>query len=478
MMKLLCGAFFLSSALIAPSPPGGIAWQTSLEAAMDLAARDGSVVFVAVNADDERTNDRMANEVLRDKSIDPLAESTVNLVASSNTHAKRRKSCPRFSGISCTQHENVADAVRRRVLRSSEPGAVIAPQHIWLGPTGDTLLSVPYGISIPEMEWCFITALRLVDPEADFECSSEARPPRRLIMGDVLDSAMAGEPWGTPPTKQETLELLGKLKRGGNPGDPEHARMIFRLTQADEPEARKFVLALLSASPGAKPAGGGGPDGDRPKQDRGDPRGDLLHWIGEASPLSYWEICAELLSSKDDLLRGGAAVALEQLAAPDSIKVVLSALGREKNPAIKKNLIRALGTAGGDNKRARRALLKHAADERNDLLHRNAIIALGSLAHDDDVDDRLHELLSDEHGQDQICAVLAMALTRNVDWLASLREKAREETLSDDLRQAVRVAIGVLEGGNLHTLRGTLTEVASDEIPRKRFFGELDRPQR
>ena len=74
----LCGA---------PLFAGDIEWKTSLGASLREAGASQRVVFLAVNMDGERANDRMVKEVYKDKAIQALAERTINLVASNDTHA-------------------------------------------------------------------------------------------------------------------------------------------------------------------------------------------------------------------------------------------------------------------------------------------------------------------------------------------------------------------------------------------------------
>ncbi|MDP6384773.1 MAG: hypothetical protein QGI93_01120, partial [Planctomycetota bacterium] len=74
---------------------GGIEWQASYELALTKAKAENKVVFVAVNMDGERANERMVREVYRDKVITKLAGETINLVSSNNTHGSG-KTCSRF----------------------------------------------------------------------------------------------------------------------------------------------------------------------------------------------------------------------------------------------------------------------------------------------------------------------------------------------------------------------------------------------
>lgn len=468
MIRFLTAAFLLASPWTSLAAAGGISWQATYEGALKLAAGEQKVVFIAVNMDGERANDRMAKEVYKDKAIVRLTEHTVNLVSSNFSHAEGDRKCPRFGGLTCTEHRRVDVEVRGKVLAPDDEGFVIAPQHVWLGPDGEVLLSVPYEVSVSELEWCFATALHLVDPELVLKISSGARAPKRLVMGGVADTGAAGGRGGAPPTRAEALELLDELKRSGGRGGGQQEK-LRRLARADEPEARDYVLSVLRASAGGGRWGSGG--GSNENGERTDRRATLLRWIGEASPQSYWEICVDFISAGEEGLRREAVVALEQLAAPESAKAIQAALGKEKDPAIKKNLFRALGTTGADNSRARKALLKQARDERKELWRLNAILALGSLAPHEEISERLLEILLEGEDRDRIAAAAAMALSRDPVWLGALEEVARESGLSPALEKAMGQAIGVLKGEPLGTLRATVSQVGSDEIERWRLFG-------
>ena len=173
----------------------------------------------------------------------------------------------------------------------------------------------------------------------------------------------------------------------------------------------------------------------------------------------------------EEELRGEAVIALEQIGAPESIKAIRAALGKEKDPTIKKNLYRALGAVGGDDSQARKALLKQAQDKRNELWRLNALIALGSLAPDEAVDQLLLKTLTEGTGLDPVAAALAMAITRNDVWVIPLSEKGREPGLAPELGSAIEKAIGVLRGQPFYTIMAAVRKTASDQVVRRRVFG-------
>lgn len=448
---------------------GDIAWRTDLRETLREAKASKQVVFVAVNMDGERANDRMVKDVYKDKLIVELAGRSLNLVASNDTHAGEGKTCPRFGHVTCKEHRHVDVDVRTQVLAPDEEGYVIAPQHLFLGPDGQVLLSVPYEVGVAELEWCFVAALKAVDPDLVLEPSKEARPPKRLVMAGV--HALGAESSELPLTREGALELVAELKKGMIRG-AERQKSLRKLAMADEKEAREYLLNVLRTAPGRGAGGGGrgGGGGGGPEGEKNDPRPRLMHWIGANSPASYWEVCAEFLGENDLLLRKEAVVAVEQLGSPDALKAIQKALRKEKDESVAKNLLRALGTCGGDDKGARKTLLKQAKSDKKPLLQANAVVALGWLSPDEEVAEFLTETLSEGEGQVQIGAVLAMAITRDGAWVELLQAKLEDEPEAP-LKEAIEAALAVLKGGPLGGIEGDVTRITSDELKRERLFG-------
>ena len=78
----------LLAALLLAILPGAdsIAWQPSLEAALERARAENRPVLLAVNMDGERANDLLAEEVYTDATIAELAALCACVVASATEH--------------------------------------------------------------------------------------------------------------------------------------------------------------------------------------------------------------------------------------------------------------------------------------------------------------------------------------------------------------------------------------------------------
>jgi HEAT repeat protein len=235
-----------------------------------------------------------------------------------------------------------------------------------------------------------------------------------------------------------------------------------------EPEAVEYVAAELKIDWFGRR---GFVDGDPGSADgRGDRQDRLMHSIGVLSPPVYWKVVADYLDHDDEKLRNEAAVALEQLAAPESAKAIASALSKEKSAAVRKDLARALGSAGAGDDKARKALLKCAGSDKDELVRRNAVVALGWLVPGSDVHKALGDSLSAAEPGRRSAAALAMALSRNPAWIPILEQAGTAEA-DPEAKAHAKAALEVLRGAPLGSLRSSVASVCGDTIARERIFG-------
>lgn len=458
--------------LSAPSAlAGSITWQTDFEKALEEASAAKKVVFLAVNMDGERANDRMAEKVYRDKQVIELSTHTLNLVASLAQHALADKDCTRFDGLRCVDHRRVDTAARKDILKADMDGLVIAPQHVFLSGDGSVLLSVPYELTNDELAWCFVTALQKADAATAPPMPSSARSPKRLIVGATYDPKAAGGSL-VPPTKKEVEAIITQLKKGlfGE----ERMREMQRLVLSDEPDAVEFIaLELKSAGwgggGGGGKGGGGGAAGGR--GGGGDSRHKLiLHAIGVFAPAPYWDMVSDFLGDNDPGLQREAAVALEQLAAPQAVPALTKALAGEKDPGMQKDILRALGSCGSTDAKTRATLIKRAKTDKQALVRANAYLALGWSASDTDVKACLRAALEKGDDLEREAAALAVGISRDAAWMAVL-DTAAGMAQDANAKAAIEAAKGVLNGAALSTLRDHVVRVGRDEVPRERIFG-------
>jgi len=472
---------------LAPAPADSIAWEPKPEAALARAKEQNLPLFVAINFDGERACDRFAEKAYHDKSIVALSASAVCVIASPSEHGGGAKPCPRFGSLLCAEHKQTDIWARKSVLKPDAEGFVVAPQHVFLAPDGKVILSVPYEIGESELAWCFVTAIHSIDPKSKVVAPPGAHPPRRLNLGAIIDPVSARAV--TPATHEEVVALIKAIKKGLK--GAEHVDALRRILSSDEPEGVDYIKTELRSgtgggggsgggSVGLGGGGGGGGGTGIPSTGGGgggggggeDNRALILHTIGALSPASYWEVVADFALGGEIGLRSEAAVALEELAAPASLKKVQAALAKESHRELKKDWIRALGAAGAADAQVRKELLKRARSEKDELLRLNTLIALGSLVPGDDVSEVLSSVLKSGSAAERSAVVCALAISRDPKWIEAIDATLKEAT-DADLVQACNMAAHSLRSGGLAPIREVLTKLAQDKIERDRWYGRV-----
>lgn len=434
-----------------------IQWCENYADTLARGAAESKVVMLALNMDGERANNSMAQVTYKDRALVGLTKDVLCLVGSASNH-NSSGTCSRFGSVSCADHQTIEKASRSGELARNPGGLIIAPQHVFIGPDGKVILSVPYLISIAELSWCLVEAQRSLDPESKLKLPSGARPPKRLIQEGVL---VLAESTGSterparsaaPATLEEALELIDVLRKGGR--GTGKVRALARIMTCDEDEPRTFTLQQLRGGLGKKP---------------GRLR-DLVHTIGLTAPASYWEVVAPYASNHDLLMREETAAALEQLASPKSLKVIGKALKKEKDGHIRGTWLRALASAGAGESKVRSTVLKAAAKEKDPQAKIGAIVALGYLVAHKDVEAAIRTAFASKDRDQLLAAACAMALTRDKRWRELLWPLLKQET-EGKFHDALTGCLEVLTLGRLQSLGAPLAEVCGDRIKRERFFG-------
>lgn len=147
VLRTLC---WLSSSLLWPaagtaqSEGAGpaIAWQRTLADALAVQKATGLPLLVAVNMDGEVFNERFAGTTYKDPEFVALTRGYVCLVCSPDRHTERdhdaagnRVECPRFPGVTCSEHISVEPLVFERFFH----GTRNAPRHVGVSPEGKVL---------------------------------------------------------------------------------------------------------------------------------------------------------------------------------------------------------------------------------------------------------------------------------------------------------------------------------------------------
>jgi hypothetical protein len=446
-------------ALAAGAGPGGggdIAWEPDWQAAFTRAAAEQRVVFLAVNMDGEKANDALAGKTYRDEMVTELTTRTVNLLASRFQHSG--KACNRFPGLSCADHQKTDIRAREKVLKAGAVGEVVAPQHVWLDGEGKVLLSVAYVVTAEELAWCFVTAIRRVDPEADVKMPSGARAPRRLVVDGV-----AGGETVRPLTEEELEKALDAINKIGL--GRERAELTISLLATDHPDAVEAIAKELS---GSSVRGARGSEGALAELQAS--RRTLVHRIGVISPPSFWEAVLVVIEDEDAQMRSEAAAALEQLGAADALKDVRKALGAEKDARAERDFLRALGACGRGDSGTRKKLLQHVKDKDAGIRH-NALFALGLHAGDKDAAAALHASFASADALDTQAALLGLATANESSQVEQIEKLLLGKGISAETVELAQRVIAVLKSeAPLAGLGEDVVRVCGDTVRRERFF--------
>ena len=125
-----------------PTPAPRIEWQRSLADALNVQLANGKPILICVNDDGEPFCERFATETYLDPSFVKLTEGYVCLVASPVHHNPRdydsmgrRIECPRFPGVTCSEHVNVEPMLYARWFKEQR----YAPRHVGVDQQGAVL---------------------------------------------------------------------------------------------------------------------------------------------------------------------------------------------------------------------------------------------------------------------------------------------------------------------------------------------------
>jgi uncharacterized membrane protein YgcG len=470
----------LLMSLLSAAPAAQIPWTPSLEKALEQSKAESKVLFLAINMDGEAANERVAKKVYADKAVIEQAARTLNVIASASEHAGTGKPCTRFDGVTCMDHRRSDTVARQQFLKADSQGFVVAPQHVFLGPDGKVILSVPYEIVASELVWCFATAQAKAFPDAKHPMPEGARMPRRVIMGGVYDPG-SSEAGAAPPTKAEVQEIIKELRKGVSAQD--RMAKLLRLILSDDPDAVEYIEQELKSS-GAAQGGGrgggggggrggggaGGGGGGRGSGDGAERHARILQAIGAFGPLVYTPLTQPFLTNSDPNLRSAAAVALEQLGSPEALKDLQAALTEEKDPDVKKRLVRALGSCGASEGRIQTLLQRQLKSEKNPSNRAAVIVALGYAQENPANDSFLEGLLAGAAPLDAQAAAAAAALARNERWKPVL-EKLIADTQDATQKAAFEKALEIVQSGKLAALAPVIEKLTGDDLPRERIFG-------
>ena len=127
---------------------GKIKWETDFDAALERAKKENKLIVACVSMKGERVCDVIVDEHYCDSKILKLSKNTVNLFCSPHGTAAQK---------------TMEQRLRTQLLKKSADDWIVAPQHVIFSPDGKLLSSVPYFLSVGELEWLWAEALKKHD---------------------------------------------------------------------------------------------------------------------------------------------------------------------------------------------------------------------------------------------------------------------------------------------------------------------------
>lgn len=431
-----------------------IRWTKSLSGALEQAAEEERVVFVALTIDGEARAERFARDTYFEREVIAQSERTINVIGSPNEH-RNKGACKMFQEIECIDHQRADAEIREELVARNDLGLAALPQHLWLNSSGEVLLSVPFEMTAEEMVWCFAFADWKRNPETTLQIPSGARAPRRVVFGKAYRLGDGSDP-GRGLTEKELAEGLDVLE--GSTWTEDRVALWLRVVFTDDEKAVSNIRtglgsALLTWS--------------------GDDRlNGAIDVIGEWSPVSYAPVITDFMDHPNPAVRMRAAVALEQLGASSVVRDIEKALSKEKDEEVLDNWIRALGSCGFESTSVRKRLIKIAESNQNASLRINAILALGWSSSDETVARFLRAIMRSEDEKEAEAAICAVTMARKSMWIPEM-EGIMEHGATEDLRKLAERAKQILEGRSLASFEANVRMLSGDTFRRGRiFFGE------
>jgi len=454
MRALLFALLSLSAASLGP---GKVEWTADIEEALVRAEKEGRVIVLALGVVAEGRTEAHVKEVYSDKDLSDYFAESVN-VAAWSFGVDEEKQLPRFSKLKPSDHLNNLAVITERWMKPNAEGVIALPQHVWLSPKGEVLLSCTYEINTEEFAWCFDEAMRRAEFEERPSPVKGAHPPRRLLLGDVFRVADGDDLGrGLKPDELETL-LEDMKKRSLSEGD---RKDILQIIFTDEEEGVDYLTRQFGLWELAGPRIGPIIDG-------------TFEFIGLVSPPKYLKSLKQFSSHNRASLRARIAVGYEQIGDPDGLAVVKKALKKEEDDEVRAEWVRALGACGRGDKSTSRALVRLAQKEKDSRVRHNAILALGHVLPEKGALEALMELAADGEGDDRWAAVLALALGRAGCWesneVRELIEGMKEGEDDEVVLKIIERSLRVLDGGNLYEIQSSFSVISESELYRGRLF--------
>jgi HEAT repeat protein len=406
--------------------PVTLRFEHSLDAAFERAKREKIPVMVCVLMDDEPGNDSILFGHYRDKGLGELSKHCACVVANVKKHpemdegtgAAARPVCSRFGSVTCAEHQAIEMEVRKRWL----PGELtVAPQHLFLDPSGKELVRQAYFVDLGKLEKMIQVARYLVDPTSVDRAEIERE----------LESA-----------QNQYRNALSK-------NDAIRKPAIETLATYEDPRAFKLLVDLAK-----------GKTDDLV-------RTEAIAAISQKGSYRALPVLLEVVKDKKVLIRNHAVVGLERLALPEAAPPLLDLYKAETSERVQGSILRALAKCAPKNDKAVALLLKEAGNK-NYLVRLDDAVALGFLPQ---TDPRILEVLrkmaeTDENSNFRGVGCWALGMHVDKDSAELLKRVAASDKVSE-VRATATASLKAFAAADPRTeIDGGYRTFVTDEVPR------------
>lgn len=402
------------------APPAPVA---SLAIAKERAAAAKQPILVMVLNDAEPACQRMLDKVYSDPDVQAALRGFVLLISSPDTHAHEAQprdgevieSCVKYPGVRCSEHQAVERELKPRI--ADPAGNVIVPQHVVLRADGELLQKRPYALK-KQGFLEFLAAVRALNDAPE---------------------AVAGR----SPTIEKLSRSLLEAKEGR-----EREQAARALAGEASPEREQAFLEALE------------------QMRNGEERGEAIRALGRIDHQAWAPTIAAFLDEKDRHVRNCAVVTLDEMKATAVIDDLLELRAGEKDPELRKDLVRALGPCGAGSPEAKRIVLEELAGSKEALRAAAGLAAGALLKGAPDVAAALEARFKKEKSESVRMAVVWGIGESEDAAQAPLLERLVAKEKADDVVKLAAVARARLEGKTIEAAGKALGKGGAKELRR------------
>lgn len=326
-------------------PGTGAAWEGSVSAALAKARKDGRPVIWVVMIEREVACRRMMRRVWKNATV--LAKAKNFVLIPCNPYPQEDLGL--FEGVSARQVKANEAEFRTRFETRTE---VVAPQHVITDAAGKVLVRKDYELDAKElgalMDRGLAKAGNKVVAADDKSDGSDVPPP------PGVEDAPAEEEEEKP--SEEALRLVQLIVKA--PSDEKEDLTDELLDTANTAGVKALTDAILAKK-------------IKSEKDRA----AVVRRGGYEKHADHVKAYLPLINAKSTRVRNAAVVTLEEMKSSAAAKLLVERFKKERDPEIKKDILRALGTAGVGHQPARDLLVKYA--KKKGKLSLNALMAIG-----------------------------------------------------------------------------------------------------